>query len=64
MPKIIFFKNRIKVERTAGDSAQAVIFYGRDVKMDMRVVLKQYTGVNFNDIVREIKVFTELEKVR
>ena len=60
----MFFKDRVIVERIAESSAQAVIFFGREVNMGTRIVLKQYTGKNFDEIVREIKVFTELEKDR
>ena len=60
----MFFKDRITVKRTVGDSAQALIFFGRETNIGNRVVLKQYTGETFEEIIREIKVFTELEKDR
>ena len=60
----MFFKDRVKVYRIVGDSAQALVFFGREANMGTRVVLKQYTGKTFNEIIREIKVFTELEKDR
>ena len=52
------------VERTVASSSQAVVFFGRDTSTGTRIVLKQYIGDNFDEIVREIKVFTELEKER
>ena len=45
-------------------SAQAVIFFGKEVNMGIKIVLKQYTGVTFDEIIREIKLFTLLEKDR
>ena len=44
------------------DTAQAKIFFGREVDMDIAVVLKQYQGDTFSEIIREIKLFTLLEK--
>ena len=32
--------------------------------MDIPVVIKQYTGETFDEIIREIKLFTLLEKER
>ena len=32
--------------------------------MGIKIVLKQYTGVTFDEIIREIKLFTLLEKDR
>ena len=58
----ILFKDRIKVERSITDSAQAKIFFGREIDMDIPVVLKQYQGVTFNQIIREIKIFTLIER--
>ena len=43
-------------------SAQAVIFFGTEVNMRMRIVLKQYLGDTFDEIVREIRLFTLMEK--
>ena len=40
--QVMFFKDRIKVERCISDTAQAKIFFGREVDMDIAVVLKQY----------------------
>ena len=49
----MFFKDRITVDRIVGDSAQALIFFGREVNTGIRVVLKQYMGETFEEILRE-----------
>ena len=43
----IFFKDQIRIDRTCSSSAQAKIYFGREAKMGVRVVLKQYTGTTF-----------------
>ena len=60
--EILFFKERIEVDKILTGSAQAVIFFGTEVNMRMRVVLKQYCGETFEEILREIRLFTLLEK--
>ena len=60
--EILFFKERIEVDKVLTGSAQAVIFFGTEVNMRMRVVLKQYRGETFEEILREIRLFTLLEK--
>ena len=62
--EVLFFKDRIEVERVLTGSAQAVIFFGREINMEIKIVLKQYSGVTFDEIIREIKLFTLLEKDR
>ena len=62
--KVIFFKEQIIVERSSSNSAQAVVFFGKEASMGFKVVLKQYKGDTFNEIIREIKLFTQLEKER
>ena len=59
-----FFSDRINVEKTFADSAQAVVFYGTEIDMKIEIVLKQYSGSSFKEIIREIKLFTMLEKER
>ena len=60
--EILFFKERIEVDKVLTGSAQAVIFFGTEVNMRMRVVLKQYCGDTFGEILREIRLFTLLER--
>ena len=59
--KVQFFKEEIKVERVCANSGQAVVFFGRDSVMGIRVVLKQYKLAQFKGIFRELKIFTYLE---
>ena len=59
--KVLFFKKEIKIEHTNSESAQAVVFFGRETDMGVRVVLKQYKGEAFDGIFRELKMFTYME---
>ena len=38
------------------------LFLGREKTLGIRVVLKQYLDDQFKGILRELKIFTELEK--
>jgi hypothetical protein len=49
------------VEKSSAESAQSVVFFGRESSMFIRVVLKQYSGKSFKSIFKEIKIFTLLE---
>ena len=57
---VIYFGKKIKVESTSDSSAQAKVFFGRETDLGIRVVLKQYK-LNLKGMLREIKIFTELE---
>ena len=57
---IIYFGNKIKVEASSDNSAQAKVFFRRETDLGIRVVLKQYK-LNLKGMLREIKIFTELE---
>lgn len=59
--KVMFFTNEIIVEKSSADSAQSIVFFGRESTMFIRVVLKQYSGKCFKSIFKEIKIFTLLE---
>ena len=58
---IAFYKGEIIVERVCANSGQAIVFFGRDCLMGIRVVLKQYKADQFKGIFRELKIFTYLE---
>lgn len=58
------FNKNIKVESSSGKSTQAHIFLGRESKLGIRVVLKQYIGQKKKSIIAEIKTFTLLENLR
>ena len=62
--KVYLFKNDIIVESSSGQSSQAIVFFGRDATLMIRVVLKQYIGTKKKSIMSEIKIFTLLENVR
>ena len=62
--QVLFFADKIIVERISSSSAQAAVFFGREASMGFKVVLKQYSGRTFHEIIREIKLFTHLEKER
>jgi serine/threonine protein kinase len=52
------------VESGSGQSSQAYVFFGRESSLRIRVVLKQYKGVNKKAIIREMKIFTLLENLK
>lgn len=58
------FKNEIVVESSSGDSSQAAVFFGREATLQIRVVLKQYTGSGKKSILSEIKVLSLFEEAR
>lgn len=62
--KVQLFTKNITVESSSDKSSQAVIFFGRETSLGIRVVLKQYNGVKMRSILSEIKVFTLLEQKR
>jgi serine/threonine protein kinase len=58
------FKDEIHVESFSTKSSQALVFFGREKSLGVRVVLKQYVGSKKKSIMAEIKVFTLLESLR
>jgi len=62
--RVHLFKNDFIVESSSGQSSQAIVFFGRDATLLIRVVLKQYIGTKKKSIMSEIKIFTLLENVR
>ena len=58
---VLYFDKKIKVESSIEDSAQAKVFFGREAELNFRVVLKQYK-LCLKGMLREIKIFTELER--
>lgn len=62
--RVLFFIDEVLVEKSSADSAQSVVFFGREALMMIRVVLKQYAGQSFRSIFREIKIFTLLETLK
>ena len=51
------------MKHSVAETDQICIFYGRDVKHSscQQVVAKQYLGDSINELLREIKVYTELK---
>jgi len=62
--KVNLFNNEIVVESYSSKSSQALVFFGREKSLGIRVVLKQYIGTKKKSIMAEIKVFTLLESLR
>jgi serine/threonine protein kinase len=58
---VLFYVTEVNVEKSSADSAQSIVFFGRESSMKIRVVLKQYSGKSFKSIFKEIKIFTMLE---
>ena len=60
--RLKFYQDVLEVEQVISDSSQATVFLGREKTLGIRVVLKQYLDDQFKGILRELKIFTELEK--
>ena len=58
---VLYFDKKIKVESSIESTAQAKVFFGREAELKFRVVLKQYK-LCLKGMLREIKIFTELER--
>jgi hypothetical protein len=63
MPNVELFCDEIAIEKCCNVSQQAVVFFGREKNIGIKVVLKQYRKVLFG-LYREIKIFTEVEAMR
>ena len=61
--ELSFFKERVDVKHSVAETDQICVFYGRDVNHSscQQVVAKQYLGDSINELLREIKVYTELK---
>jgi len=58
------FESRIEVDAQRIISGQAVVFFGREKTLGIRVVLKQYKAIESSSFLSEIKIFSHLEKIR
>ena len=56
-------QNKINVASSSSQSMQARVFFGREPNLGIKVVLKQYKD-DLRGIFREIRIFTELERIR
>ena len=61
---ILFYSNEVDVERQSSVSSQSVVYFGRETTLKIRVVLKQYMRKSFKNMLREIKIFSLLEKYK
>lgn len=58
------FKHNMIVESYSNKTAQALVFFGREKTLGVRVVLKQFAGSRRKASVTELKIFTQLEGLR
>ena len=56
-------KNKIDVVSSSSASMQARIFFGREPNLGIKVVVKQYKN-DLRGIFREIRIFTEIERLK
>ena len=61
---ILFYPDEVEVEKSSADSAQSVVYFGREATLQIRVVLKQYRRKSFRNMLREIKIFSLLEQYK
>ena len=57
------FKSNITVKKSSSSSSQATVFYCKETKLNIPVVIKQYKG-RLQGMFRELKVFTEIERLK
>jgi len=62
--EILFYPEEVEVEKSSADSAQSVVYFGRESTLQVRVVLKQYMRKSFTNMLREIKIFSLLEQYK
>ena len=62
-PEVKLHKSKVCVDSRSTSSAQAIVFFGREADIGIRVVIKQYK-LNLSGMYREIKIFTELERAK
>lgn len=62
--EILFYPEEVEVEKSSADSAQSVVYFGRESTLQIRVVLKQYMRRSFKNMLREIKIFSLLEQYK
>ena len=55
--------NNIDVAQSSSSSNKAHVFFGRENNLGIKVVLKQYQN-DLRGFFREIRIFTELERIR
>ena len=55
--------SKINVSKSSSSSMQARIFFGREPNLGTKVVVKQYKN-DLKGFFREIRIFTELERIR
>jgi hypothetical protein len=62
--KLVFFNEEIDVEHSSSQSSQAIVFFGREQSLRIRVVVKQYRGCMLKAIMVEMKIFTLIDAYR
>lgn len=62
--KLSYFNAEMEVYASSSQSSQAVVFFGRELQLGLRTVVKQYTDKKRKSAATEIKIFTQLEKLR
>ena len=61
---VLFYPNEVIVEKSSADSAQSVVYFGRESNLYIRIVLKQYLRQSFKNMIRDIKIFSLLEQFK
>ncbi len=61
---VLFYTKELEIDKSSADSAQSVVYFGRETTLHIRVVLKQYMRRSFKNMLREIKIFSLLENYK
>lgn len=58
---MLLFVNNVIVESNSGDYIKSFAFFGRERNLNVRVIIKQYTGNHNDGIIKEIQLYSLLE---
>ena len=61
---MIFYGSDFKVDSVDESSAQASVLFGREKNIGQKVVCKQYSIFKLKAMLKEIRVFSSIEKHR
>ena len=64
MEQLLFFREKVLVEKFIDNSSRAVVFFGRETNLGIKVVVKQYSGQFLDELIRELRLFTYIENFR
>ena len=55
--KLCHFRDRMSVKHSTMETKHVCLFYGKDKLTDKNVVVRQFTGENVKQLIKEIKIY-------